>query len=238
MKIGIITAMPEETRAIIKKAQGVEKSIIGHHRVYRYRIAGHDVTLFEAGMGMLNAGWAATALAAERPQLLISSGFGGGVLPGLTVGDVVTAEQVLHWTGTAFEQVETSYFTSENALMPLSGCFITGDGILNKKRLVELLPNIINRPVVEMETAAVARVAAERSIPFLGLRAISDPWNEELAFSINEFCDDEMRVRPLKVLATILHRPYIIPQLCRLARNSTKAAIKLGEAVEKLLQQL
>src|SRR5690242_11762509 len=99
MKIAIITAMPEESRAILKRAEQVRKSSQGEHRAYRCRIAAHDVTLVEAGMGMLNAGWAATVLAAERPDLLLSAGFGGGVLPGLAVGDAVMAEGVLHWIG-------------------------------------------------------------------------------------------------------------------------------------------
>lgn len=241
MNIAIITAMPEESRTILKKAGLVEKSILGGRSAYRCRIAGHGITLVEAGMGMLNAGWAATALAAETPDLLVSAGFGGGVHPGLQVGDTVVAERLLHWTGRAFEEVEARFYEPDvvvGAPSMLLGCFITGDGILDKRRLAEMLPNGVNRPVVEMESAAVARVAAERGIPFLGVRAVSDQWNEELGFSINEFCDEGMRIRPLKVLATVIRRPRIIPQLLRLARNSRIAAKSLGFALERLLRNL
>lgn len=238
MKIGIITAMPEEAQAILKNAEGVQKARQGERSVFSCRIAGHEITLVEAGMGMLNAGWAATVLALQTPDLMISAGFGGGVLPGLKVGDVVMAEQVLHWTGSGFERVETGVYAPENASLPVRGCFITSDGILNKHDLMGLLPSNTNRPVVEMESAAVARVAAEQSIPFMGLRTISDPWNEELGFSINEFCDDALRIRPLKVLVTILRRPRIIPQLIRLALNSRVAAKSLGIATKQLFLQL
>ncbi|MBI2354070.1 MAG: phosphorylase [Deltaproteobacteria bacterium] len=238
MNIAIITAMPEESRAVLKRAGQVEKSIFGGRSAFRCRIAGHDITLVEAGMGMLNAGWAATALAAEAPDLLVSAGFGGGVLPGLKVGDTVTAERLLHWTGRDFEEVETGFCAVDDASAMLRGCFITSDGILDKRQVAESLPSGVNRPVVEMESAAVARVAAGCGIPFLGVRAVSDPWNEELGFSINEFCDEGMRIRPLKVLATILRRPGIIPQLIRLARNSRIAAKRLGAAIERLFQGL
>jgi adenosylhomocysteine nucleosidase len=180
-------------------------------------------------------------LAAERPDLLVSAGFGGGVLPGLGVGDVVMAERLLHWTGNGFEQVEARFYGQDTGINPLAalrGEFITSDGILNKKQLVAILPRDATRPVVEMESAAVARVAAERGIPFMGLRAISDPWDEELAFSIDEFCDDDKRIRPHKVFATILRRPRIIPQLFRLAWNSHIAARSLGKAMERLLEQM
>lgn len=120
----------------------------------------------------------------------------------------------------------------------LRGSFVSCDSILNKKQLAELLPKSVKQPVVEMESTPVARVAFEHGISFLGIRAISDPWDEELSFSISEFCDDEMRIRAPRVFTTILRRPYIIPQLIRLARNSRKAAKSLGEAVEQLLRQL
>lgn len=241
MRIAIITAMPEEARAVLRGAKQVEKSLHGDRKEFRCRIGGHDIRLFEAGMGMLNAGWAASALAAETPDLMVSAGFGGGVLPGLKVGDVVMADRVLHWTGAGFEQVQTRFCdlnAGNGAPLPLRGCFITSDGILSKRHLMELLPGDVTRPVVEMESAAVARVAAENGIPFLGLRAVSDPWNEDLAFSIDEFCDADMRIRPLKVVATTLRRPRIIPQLIRLARNSQIAAKSLGEAMERLLRQI
>jgi adenosylhomocysteine nucleosidase len=70
------------------------------------------------------------------------------------------------------------------------------------------------------------------------VRTISDPWDEELDFTIDEFCDDTMRIRPAKVLATILRRPRIIPQLIRLARNSRVAAAGLAKTMRRLLHQI
>lgn len=241
MKIGIITAMPEETRAVLKAAEGRSRSLISGRRICRCRIADHDVVLVEAGMGLLNAGWAAMSLGCEAPDVLISAGFGGGVLPGLAVGEVVMAEQVLHWLGSGFEQVAVGFYGRNSVAEQLSlsrGTFITSDGILNKKAVASHLSGAVKNPLVEMESAAVARVAAEQRIPFLGLRVVSDPWNEELDFSIAEFCDDSLRIKPVKVLATILKRPRIIPQLIRLARNSRIAAQSLANAMERLLQHI
>jgi adenosylhomocysteine nucleosidase len=155
------------------------------------------------------------------------------------VGDVVMAERVLHWTGNGFEPVVVRFYgqdTGTHPLVPLRGQFITSDGILDKKQLVAILPRNASQPVVEMESAAVARVAAERGIPFMGVRAISDPWDEELVFAIDEFCDDDKRIRPAKVFATILRRPRIIPQLLRLGWNSHIAAKSLGRAMERVLK--
>ncbi len=238
MKIVIVTAMPEESAAVMKRAGGRKKTVLEGRKRYSFSTAGHDLVLVESGMGMLNAGWAATALAAEAPDLMISAGFGGAVLEGLTVGEPVMARHLLHWDGTGFEEVAAGFYglnAVAGSVPARLGSFISCDRILNKRELARNLPPGTTDPVVEMESAAVARVAASHGIPFLAMRAISDPWDEELDFSIDEFCDEAMRIRPTKVLATILCRPVIIPQLIRLARTSRLAAAGLARGMERLL---
>jgi len=241
MKIGIITAMPEETTAALKKAEHSTKNELKGRKVFHCEIYGHEIVLIEAGMGMLNAGWAATVLAIEQPDLIISTGFGGAVLPGLSVGDVVAAQQLLHSSANGFEEIEVGIY-GRNSIADIlglnRGTFISCDVILDKKTLSKQLPDGTTNPVVEMESAAVARVAGTQGIPFLGIRAISDPWDEKLDFNINEFCDDSMKIRIPKVLATIAKRPKIIPQLIRLARTSSIAAKSLAVAMEQLFKQI
>lgn len=241
MIIVIVTAITEESRAIIQRSKLLKTSSPGGRKRYHIKIAGHEITLVEAGMGTLNAGWAASSLASESPHLMISAGFGGAVASGLSVGDVVMAERILHISGTDWEDIIVGFYGRNAAADALSlnrGTFVTCDEILNKRYLAQALPDGSRNPVVEMESAAIARVAATNGIPFLALRAISDPWDEELGFSIDEFCDESKRIRPIKVLATILRRPGIIPQLLRLARNSRIAAASLGRAMERLLKQI
>lgn len=240
MNVAIVTAMPQETRAVLQGARHRKMNLINGRHTCRCNITGHDIVLVEAGMGLLNAGWAATLVAEEKPDLIISAGFGGGIVSGLSAGDVVMAEQVLQWLGNGFEEVAVGFYGHNSAadnLSLLRGSFVTNDGILSKQNLAQHLTGA-NNPIVEMETAAVARVAVTHGIPFLGIRAVSDAWHEELAFSIDEFCDDTMRIRPAKVLATILKRPTIIPQLIRLALNSRVAGASLAKAMERLLREI
>jgi adenosylhomocysteine nucleosidase len=86
-----------------------------------------------------------------------------------------------------------------------------------------------------MERAAIALLAGESGIPFVGLRTVSDPVDEELGFALDEFCDKWMRIRIHKVLLTVARKPRIIPQLIRLARNSRVAAAGLSQAMERFL---
>ena len=118
------------------------------------------------------------------------------------------------------------------------GTFIGTPTVVSKKRLAGLLDNRYPSPVVEMESAAIARIAHENRIPLLAIRSVSDPADEELRFSLDEFCDARLRIRPHKVLLTILRKPRIIPQLVRLAGNSRIASQNLTAALKRLFPLL
>ena len=78
---------------------------------------------------------------------------------------------------------------------PFTGTFITTGEVVDKTMVRPLLAIAARNPVVEMETAAVARVAHELKVPVAALRAISDGADENLDFSIEDFTDQAMRIR-------------------------------------------
>lgn len=245
MKIGIITAMPEETRAIVRLLGQAQKFRMGGLAAHHAQLSGHELTVVEAGMGYANATAAARILIEElRPDLLMSAGFCGGISTELRVGDVVLATGLTtvsdngqHVVPVVMPAVAREFVlrqTAEGQRM-FAGLFATTTVIMPKSRLAALLPRDAPFPVVEMESAAIALLAGENGIPFVGLRTVSDPFDEELAFSLDEFCDERMRIRIPRVLLTIARKPRIIPQLIRLARNSRVAARTLSQAVERFL---
>ncbi len=245
MKIGIITAMPEETRAIITAIGGTKTTSTGGAVRYRANQAGHEIVIAEGGMGPANATEAAMRLVAEtHPDLLISAGFCGGIRDGLRVGDGVLAERLVVVSADGIEEVPVNvhdaarrfaevHTTGECRLV--NGLFATTRVIMAKGQLAGMLPPEARFPVVEMESGAIALVAAAHGIPFIGLRTVSDPHDEELGFSLDEFCDDRMRIRIPRVLLTIARKPRIIPQLIRLAGNSRVAADSLARAIRQLM---
>ena len=245
MRIGIITAMPEETGAIDRAIGGAKKALIGTLAVRQGALAGHDVVIVEAGMGFNNAAKATEKLVrAARPDMIISAGYCGGVSAELLVGDVVVAIGLVVVSEKNLDHVsvEIPAFCKNFAVRQAAegrrvfgGLFASTPVIMQKKRLVALLPPEAPYPVVEMESAAIAIVAVENGIPFAAIRAVSDPFDEELGFSLDEFCDGQMRIRIPKVLLTILRKPRIIPQLVRLAHNSRIAGASLSQAVGRLL---
>jgi adenosylhomocysteine nucleosidase len=248
MNIAIITAMPEETRACLKAAGPAEPRKIGNLTAFHCRTPQHDLLLVESGMGLKNAAAAAEALLGEsRPDLLISAGLCGALAPELRVGDVAVGTGLCVVAGGVVQQIPVeiaaagrNFIARQSAAgaRVFASLFACTPSIVAKRELAPLLPPGAPCPVVEMESGAIAMVAVENGIPFMGIRTVSDPADEELGFSLEEFTDSRLRIRPHKVALTILRKPWIIPQLIRLARNSRIAADSLSQAVAKLLASL
>ena len=249
MKIGIITAMPEEFRAVAKSLGTAAATQFGIFRAGRFNSAGHEILLVESGMGFGNAAKAAEALVRDgRPDLLISTGFCGGIAPELHAGDVVVAEHVIIADGSDIEEapvllspIGRTFVASQAAegRRVFGGAFVSTSAITSKVRLSGMLPGRYRNPVVEMESGAIAGVAAENGIPLLAIRAVSDSADEELGFTLDEFSGPDMsRIRLHKVLLTVLRKPRIIPQLLRLSRSSRKAGENLTASLSRLFSTL
>lgn len=245
MKIGIITAMPEEMQAVVRAIGTTGRVACGELNSRQGSVGSHEVIVVEAGMGFSNATAAAECLIQNaRPDWIMSAGFCGGISAELRVGDVVLASGLTIVSGEGLEDVPVELpgisrdFAAQQAAKGqrvFAGMYASTAIIIQKRRLAMLLPVDAPFPVVEMESAAIARVAVKHRIPFCAVRTVSDPADEELGFSLDEFCDDRMRIRIHRVLLTIVRKPRIIPQLFRLARNSRVAAASLTESVAQLL---
>lgn len=245
MRIGIITAMPEETGAVIRAIGKVHLRRLDRLTVRHGAHFGHEIMIAEAGMGFTNASATAVNLIVDtNPDMLVSVGFCGGISPELRVGDVVVAlgltvvtEHILDTVPieilAAIQQLAAS--RAVDGCRVFGGLFVSTPVIVPKGRLAAMLPADASFPVVEMESAAIATVALHQNIPFAGIRSVSDPLDEEFGFSLDEFCDDRMRIRIPKVLLTVARKPRIIPQLVRLARNSRIAEVALARTIGQFL---
>ncbi len=249
MKIAVITAMPEEYRAVADCLGTATAAQVGELRAGRFSLAGHEFLLVESGMGFDNAARAAEMLVRDcQPDLLVSAGFCGGIATELLAGDVVVAKEIIIANEDGFEEIPVQISpVGQNFVVrqaaegkrTVGGTFVSTSIITSKKLLAGMLPGSCPNPVVEMESGAVAIIAAKNNIPLLAIRAVSDTADEELGFSLDDFCDPDMRrIRISKVLLTILRKPRIIPQLVRLSRSSSRAAESLTAALSSLFPAL
>lgn len=242
MTIGIVTAMPEERRALVKALLGATRSRHGGMDIYSGTLEGSEVWVVEGGMGATAADAAARMLLAiAKPGLLVSAGYCGAVRPGPKVGDIVVCHYLLEIkdgliSGLQLPEPALSLQIladrlRESGLVVWDGSFITANGIITKSGVSDILPADFPNPVLEMESAVVARVAAGAGVPFIGLRAVSDDASEELGFSLEEITGDDRKVSIWRVIGLLAARPALLPQFVRLGIGSARAGRSLGRAL-------
>ena len=119
-----------------------------------------------------------------------------------------------------------------------TGTLVTADKVLvtsaEKRRLKEETGAV----AVDMETAGAALAAAERGIPWMAIRAVTDGPNDTLPLDFNALADAEGDVDRKRILRATLTHPWKIPALIRLGQRSTLAARNLAIFLETFLKSL
>lgn len=96
MTIGILCAIPEETKAFGAALQIQNTQRVGDNDFHSGTLYGAPITLVECGIGKVNAAFASTVLCDHfKCSSLIFSGIAGGIDPALKVGDVVIADRLV-----------------------------------------------------------------------------------------------------------------------------------------------
>jgi len=88
--------------------------------------------------------------------------------------------------------------------------------------------------LVDMEAAAIARIALGKGIPFYCFKAVSDDAAARLP-NLNPFIAESGRLKMIPFLAHVAVRPSSWPGLMKLGRHSSAAAKNLAEALYEWL---
>lgn len=150
----------------------------------------HTIKVFRCGMGKVNAAITATeVIAAEKPDLVISTGVAGSASHNVHTGDfVVSSEIVFHdaWygEGNLYGQVQDlpARFSAPAELVAKAqklgakpGLIASGDKFIEDSKDVEfILGHFPDALAVDMESGALAQVCYIKGVPFISLRLISD----------------------------------------------------------------
>jgi adenosylhomocysteine nucleosidase len=245
--IGIIAAMSQESDALLRLIEQRECSDLETYRCYRFRILDRDCWLITSGMGRQRAAQATRALMdAANLQLLVSVGIAGAVNADLEIGDVVAStnscfldkdglpgpfQPLARLSEAAWQAAKLALQAGGAGLYP--GTAITTHGAL----LIQPQPPQLTNPVLEMETASIASAAAEKGVPALSLRAISDGPRAPIPFNLEQMLNEQDNLRTGEIIRTILRHPRMLPQLVRMGRNSRKAADNAAIALIAALSQ-
>ncbi len=231
--IGLIAAMTQESDALLRCIKESKALRLGAFQARSFELAGQTCVLVTSGMGTQRASEAAqSVIETLSPRCLISFGIAGATETELEIGDVVAAESVCRlerggitpqqqlepWTQGAWEAASRT-LAVRGAHLYVGTAITTGGSQVSEGQLGDIL-----HPVLEMETAGIAQVAAEHGIPLLSIRAISDGPCAPLPIDPAEMMDEDANLRPGRIFMAIMRRPGIVRQFGRMMQNTRIAA--------------
>ena len=237
LRILILAALPQEYSPIKKLLPSWRLVAKKPLKKFISRLPGKEIVLVESGMG---ARLAQEALGEEltgfMPDLLIFSGFAGGLHPDLPVGTVCFTESAREISsGEVFHfrfPDKLVDFMNQNAIRPVLGLSAEQPG--NKRALSVLAAG--QTAVLDMETAALARMVFHNKIPFICFRAVSDGLDHDLGFDLSDIADERGRIRLAGVLVTVIRKPATLKAFYLSWRRSSLAAKYLCRSVAAFLR--
>lgn len=214
MRIGIVTAMDEETFPILNRLGNiVAHSTISGVRVCKAQVGAHTVFLATGGVGEIRAAMTMQLLKdLFDVDVALNFGFVGALDPKLKQGDLLLAKRVCHYQfdssaidGTVpgqYDGKNDRYFHLDGALidrvllatrMPLKQVTVaSGDVFVANAKMKERLRKDFGCDICEMELAALALVCERNRIPLLSLKVVSDSADENSPISFPEVVANAM----------------------------------------------
>jgi adenosylhomocysteine nucleosidase len=202
------------------------------------RYANRAYRLVLTGIGPEAADFAARAvLNREAAALAVSAGFAGALMPAATVGDVIVATSVVSgrfdgtWNQSGIPMVcEDKVRRSVQAAGTEMGVEVRSGPVLSLPTVVcravdkQNLGRVTGAVALDMESAAIGKVAQSHGIPFAVVRTVSDVAGEDLPLDFNAFLHPSSWVRGI---GAIVMNPSSLIGLNRLRRQSRLAAERL-----------
>jgi hopanoid-associated phosphorylase len=197
--------------------------------------AAHRPPIACAGASGERAAHLARALVEAGSPALVSLGLAGGLDPALSTGTLLLCDAVVLPDGariaTDIPWRERLASRLRPALSPATAALAGCDTAIASKQAKAVLHRSSGAVAVDMESHGVARVAAERGVPFLVLRVIADPADQAIPPAALSGLAPDGKVAIGAVLGALARDPSQIPDLLRLARQSAAAMGMLRRAV-------
>jgi len=220
--LGIVAALAAEARPLGTGIRGVHRAVT----------LGDGSLLVLSGVGLSAAAAGARLLAAAGVRALISWGVAGGLHPGLAAGtlvlprEIISPDNVTFATATDWREHVSSAIGAQHAVC--TGALLTSRSPLGSVAAKARAFRETAAVAVDMESSAVAEVAAAQRIPFLAVRAIVDGAADEIPrAALMAATAGTATLRIGRLVAALARAPGELPALIRLAGryNSARRAL-------------
>ena len=183
---------------------------------------GDGALLAVSGIGQVAAQRAALALIQAGASALITFGMAGGLDPSLKAGSVVLPCELISVDGTRFAACQSWRERVAAAVSPLRA--VSEGSLLTSARPIDTPADKAaafhssGAAAVDMESAAVAQVAADHQLPFIAVRVIVDTAADRLPQTVVN-ASRAGRLRIGRLLAGLVVAPGEIAGLIRLTQR-------------------
>ena len=253
--IALMCALQQEIRPIMEHLHVSKKFNIEGILFYQADLDGLLVTLVQCGIGRNNAIKATNYLLKSlKINLLISSGIAGGMRQGISVGDLIMAENVSYSKQSDFEngelQLESDFpckkevvqlakqLSSDLELKSHCGNILTVDKVISQAKTKRKIGEQNSFLAVDMESAAIAEVACEKGVEFAAIRSISDDIEDDLEIDYDGIISSEGKVRVSNLALKVMKDPRQLAILRRLNRQTKTAAKRLSSFMLQFIPAL
>lgn len=235
-RIGIVAALDREIAVFRGGLSRPTHKAIGSYRITTGFSGQKEVATVISGVGGRCAAGAVNALIKSfQPDLVISTGYAGGLSPEVVGGDIIVTGEVIHESG---KRVVSRSMDSLNPSPPTGrGPILTTNRFIPFSRDKKMLYTKFGANAVDMESYFLGEEAEKSNIPFLSVRAISDTVDKDLP-QISNIVGGDGRANLKKIARYFLvHPKMILPSIGALGdiRKATKSLnIYLGDFVSSL----
>lgn len=200
-----------------------------------------------SGPGPQNAWRAARWLASSGARVIGSMGVSGALSRQVHAGDLVLADEIVRWTGEAYERVwppHTAFFHSLYTRLREARLHVYSGRILSVERPVLTVEEKMRHAkgsqalAVDMESAGVAQAAEEAGIPFFVLRAVSDPADMGIPGFVPDCVDPKGGIRAGYLCRQLLKNPFRLIVLLRVHKGFRSGLRQLEIAWKGPLQHV
>jgi adenosylhomocysteine nucleosidase len=215
--VGVVAALASEARAL-----GPSMPRGGDPPLSELALLGEGSLLALSGIGRAAAAAAAQALVDAGVSALMAFGMAGGLDPALKPGSVVIPCELLSSDGARYATCRAWREQVAAAVSPLRA--VTEGNLLTSTHAIETPADKAaafrntGAAAVDMESAAVAEVAARHNLPFIAVRVIVDTAADMLPRAVVA-ASRAGRVQFARLIGGLILAPREIASLVRLAQR-------------------
>ena len=242
--LAIFVATKAELKPLSRALRPAYRSPGASDSIARVALDGRELLLARTGMGPQNAEAAARRLLDEASvAAALALGVAAGLSPQLQTGDLIVGDRVIlhRGDGTPRQTFPCDAELQEWALTVIRrsgdryqhGPIVTVDQIVLPAAEKRGLAAESGALAVDMESAAIASAASAHGVPFLAIRGILDPVQEDLEIAFHQFLDGRGEPRPLPLIRYLVTHPLAVPRLVGLAFQTKTVCSRLGSLLRE-----